>query len=62
LPTPDAASAARTLADNDVAVCSSGEAADEYVALRSNWDAALTKLAHSMMYRWEERLTASPGP
>lgn len=53
--------AARTLADNDVAVCSTDQAADEYVALRSEWDAALARLAHSMMYRWEERLTAPPG-
>jgi hypothetical protein len=52
--------AARTMADNDVAVRSSREAEDDYVALRARWDADLARLADSMLYRWDPELTA-PG-
>jgi hypothetical protein len=53
--------AARTMADNGVKVRTSPEAEADYVALRARWDTDLSRLANSMMYRWDPALTAPPG-
>lgn len=56
------ATAARMLREPGVAIeLESREGEDEYVRLRSEWDAQLARLADAMLHRWPSSTPAPPG-